>query len=124
MPDTRKSESRRSRKPAGPRRRNEPQPEQISDRAPAGGSEDVDRGQGGGRHQEGVESVPREGEVSETGGRQADSSPEEPWSPGRQTEGESEKWPAHREPEPAAPQGRGAIDERQRIRETAPRGKA
>ena len=91
MPDPKVPKSRRrSEEPPGG-----PVPsEQESDRGPEATDEDVDRGSGSAR-QEGVESVPREGEVGETGGRSA-----APASQARQ------------------------IDERQRIRETQHHGKS
>ena len=98
MPDPKRPKSsRRTDLPVGP-----VPSKQESDRAPQGADEDVDRGSGRGR-QEGVESVPREGEVGETGGRDEASHA----GSGRQVK------------EISAPQAREVVDERQHIRETA-----
>ena len=114
----------------GSRRRNElptgPASEPVvPTRSSEAADEDVDRGSSRAGRQEGVESSRREGEVSETGGRQeeegSDTSHRIGGSQGEPIPGEKESW--RDEGEPATPQDRTVVDERQRVRETGHHGK-
>ena len=136
MPEPKSPKSRRqsaSRRRGGSSRKNDlpvgPASDQQSDRSPEGTNGDVDRGSGRPGRQEGVESVPREGEVGETGGRQADGSADAPRQdesdgPAPQDEvGATPEEKGRQHDEPAPQDARKIVDERQRIRETGHYGK-